>query len=100
MMYEVSIGFAGYVGAEEIYKVDEEDEDEAIEAALAEARDDLSVEDVRDMGDGEFEVDVNFAGLVGVTETYTVSSADEDEASVDAINEAEFDLDVEGVEEL
>lgn len=100
MDYDVLVSFAGYVGSEQLYSVVADDEDEAIEAALAEARDDLSVEDVRDMGDGEFQVDVNFAGLVGVTETYTVSSADEDEASVDAINEAEFDLDAEGVEEL
>ena len=100
MNYDVLVSFAGYVGSEQLYSVVAEDEDEAIEAALAEARDDLSVEDVRDMGDGEFEVDVNFAGLVGVTETYTVYSDDEDEARVDAINDAEFDLDAEGVEEL
>lgn len=42
--WEVSVGFAGFIGVEETYTVYADSEEEAIDAALQEAQDNLSAE--------------------------------------------------------
>ena len=51
--YKVSIGFAGFIGAEQEYEVDATSEDEAREEALQMAYDDLSIESVTCDDNGE-----------------------------------------------
>lgn len=46
MRYLVRIGFCGYIGAEEEYYVEADNEDDARIEALNEAMDDLSVESI------------------------------------------------------
>ena len=92
--YEVTVNFATYVGADEIYSVFAKNEEDAQEDALQQAKDDLSVEDINETDDGEWEVEVGFAGMVGVSEIYTVYADDEDEAADTALEEAADDLGV------
>ena len=93
--YEVTVNFGGYIGADETYDVDASDESEARELAFAEAVDDLSVEDIVETDEGEWEVTVGFAGFIGVENTYTVYAGSENEAVEAALQEARDDLDVE-----
>lgn len=93
--YTVIVNFAGYMGADEDYHVIEADEDDAIYAALEQARDDLSIEDIEEIDEGEYEVHVGFCGYIGVEEVYTVIADSEDEASEGAIDYAYNDLSAE-----
>ena len=97
--FEVNVNFAGYMSADEIYNIIASDEDEAILEALEEASWDLSIEEIEDMGDGEYEVHVGFAGFVGVEEIYTVFADSEDEAEEEALKQAKDDLSAEIVED-
>lgn len=93
--YTVTVNFAGYMGADNDYDVNEANEDDAISAALEQARDDLSVEDIEEVDEGEYEVHVGFCGYIGVEEVYTVTADSEDEASDDALDYAYDDLSAE-----
>lgn len=119
--YEVAIGWNGYIGVEEIYNVDADSEDKAIEYAMDEARMDLNVESTEclyDPDDEDEELDdedfdengeytkpadwkvvVSFGSFLNsVEETYIVFASDEDDAINQALEEAYFDLSVEWVE--
>lgn len=97
--WEVSVSFNGFIGSEKIYSVSADDEDGALLAAEESAKEDLEVTDCINIEDDEWEVTVNFDGLIGIEETYTVYADDEDEAYVAAIEEAADDLEAELVEE-
>ena len=88
--YKVEVSFAGMIGAEEVYTVDAENDEEAISEALEQARDDLSIDDLTEVDEDEWEGDVGFCGYVGVSESYSVYATSEDEA-YDEILEAAFD---------
>ena len=82
--YTVTISFGGYVGSENDYEVDGDfNEDGARKEALEQAKEDLSVEDITETDD-EYEVEVGFAGMMGVSNTYTVYADDEEEAEAAA----------------
>lgn len=93
--YTVTVNFAGYMGADEDYDVIESDEDDAIYAALEQAKDDLNIEDIEEIDEGEYEVHVGFCGYIGVEEVYTVVADSEDEAADDALDRAYDDLSAE-----
>ena len=44
MIYKVRVNFCGFVGCDEVYEVEADSEDEAIELARQNAEDDLSYE--------------------------------------------------------
>ena len=95
--YEVTVSFAGLSGAEESYTVWADSEDEAIDLAIEEAKDDLEVLEARYTGDETWEVEVGFASLRGVSNNYDVSGdpSEYDEACEAALVEAEWDLEGE-----
>ena len=97
--FEVEVKFGGYIGSESYYDVSAEDEDEAIENALKEAKSDLEVTDVEDLGDGDWDVTVQFNGFIGVENVYTETADDQDEAEELALEEAADDLEAEISEE-
>ena len=96
--YEVIVDFGGYIGGDEVYEVFAESRDDAESQALDLAKDDLTIEDINEFDEGEWEVEVGFAGFIGVSEVYTVYADSEEEASEAAIEEAADDLEVTGVE--
>ena len=83
--FEVVVGFAGYIGVENTYYVEANNENEAADLALERAREDLEVEPNED-GDSEYVV--NFGGSIGGDETYYADDED------DALMQAEDDLQV------
>lgn len=93
--YTVSVTFGGFIGGDETYTVYAEDEDDAIEQAKDEAEADLSATEVHHVEDDEYEVTVNFAGYIGVEDTYTVYAEDDEEAGILAEEEAASDLSYE-----
>lgn len=95
--YEVSVSFAGLVGAESTYSVYADNEEDAIDQAVEKAKDDLEVIEARYSGEGEWEVEVGFAELVGVSSNYDVSAdpSEYDEACEAGLAEAEWDLEGE-----
>lgn len=90
--YEVNINFAGLIGADEAFTVEAENEDDACNEAIELAKDELTIEDIAQIDDDEWEVTVGFCGFIGVEEIYTVYADSEDEAEVEALTEAEWDL--------
>lgn len=98
--YEVIVGFNSMIGVEETYTVDATNEEEAEKLALFQAEEDLYVDSVEEVDDGEYDVVVNFNGYIGSEETYTVYAASEDEAESEAISEATNDLEVIDVAEM
>ena len=90
--YRITINFAGYVGADNTYSVVAETREEAIEEAIEEAADDLTIENIEYIDDGEYEVTIGFCGYIGVEETYVVSADSEEDAENAAIEEAKWDL--------
>lgn len=90
--YEITVNFAGYIGADETYSVVATSREEAEELALEQAADDLSVEDLNQIDDNEWEASVGFCGYIGVEEEYTVIAEDEDEAYEYVLQEARADL--------
>ena len=97
--YTVEVSFGGYIGSEVEYEVDAVDDHDAISQALDSAEDELDVVDLVESDEGEWEATVQFAGLIGVENTYTVYADSEDDAIVAALDEAAEDLDSEIVEE-
>ena len=93
--YTVIVNFAGYIGVDEEYNVFEENEDDAIWAALEEAKSDLSIDEVEEVDDGEYEVHIGFAGFMNVEEIYTVYADNQDDAEKWALADAADDLSAE-----
>ena len=93
--YKVLLNFGTYTGTDKEYVVYADSEEEAIEAAKEEARDDLYVEDLNQVDDDEWEASVSFAGFIGADSEYTVYADTEEEAWDIAIDEALYDLDGE-----
>lgn len=93
--YEVSVNFAGYIGSDQTYIITASDEDDAIEQAIEEASWDLSVEEIEEIDEGEYEVHVGFCGFIGVEEIYTVYADSEEEAEEEALAQAKDDLSAE-----
>lgn len=91
-IYDIEIGFAGMVGVSVLYNVEANNYDEAVDAAIEEAKNELEVTDVEDLGDGEYEVSIIFGGMGASETTYEVSAEDQDEAKEIALDEAEYDL--------
>lgn len=100
--FTVNIGFGGYIGAEQEYNISARNKDEAVFHALdeagSEAEQDLSVEEIEDVGDGEYEVEVGFAGLIGVSNNYTVRADNKEDAEMQALELAKEDLEVISVD--
>lgn len=94
MFYEVTIGFAGFLGVENTYSVDADNDGEAIEIARLRAENDIYVRDVEEIGNGEYEVTVDFSNYIGAEEYYTVMADNEDEADAKGFEEATNDLHV------
>lgn len=100
--YDVSIGFGGYIGVEEKYNVYAKNRADAVGEALdnpgSEAEQDLSVDNIEDNGDGSYTCTVSFAGNIGADNEYTVYADSEEEAEMNAIDEAKSDLEVISVD--
>ena len=92
--YEITVNFAGYIGADETYSVVATSREEAEELALEQAAYDLSVEDLNQIDDNEWEASVGFCGYIGVEEEYTVIADDEDEAYDAVMEQARADLEI------
>lgn len=90
--FTVTVNFAGYIGADEDYEVMAMDADSAIEEAIELAKDDLTVEDVNQIDEDEWEVSIGFCDFIGVEEIHNVSGSNEDEAIENALEEAVWDL--------
>ena len=100
--FKVSVNFAGYIGADEEYEVDAENEELAEDEAIDAAKNDLTVDSVEETDDG-YEVEIGFCGMIGVSEIYEISSDeadDQDEAEDIALQQAEWDLNPEVIGEL
>ena len=97
--YSVIITFATYIGSEEEFNVFAHDEEEASEQALEEAKGELDAVDVVQIDDDEWEVTIQWAGFIGVEETYTVTADSEEDAIDQATEEASWDLSVDEIEE-
>ncbi len=95
--YDVNVTFCGMVGSDTVYSETAASFDEAVSFAEEEARSDLDAVDICQTDSNEFEVTIQFAGLIGVEETYTVEANDEDEAIDAAIDAAFEDLSFEAV---
>lgn len=99
--YEVVIDYCG-MGCDQEYNIYAKSKDDAVFHALdedgSEAEQELEVLGIEDLGDGEYDVEVGFAGNIGVSNNYTVSASDEDEASMYALEEAKQDLEVVSVD--
>ena len=93
--YTANVNFGGYIGADQSYSVEATNRDEALEMIRDLAADDLEVTDIQDLGDGDWEVTVGFAGFIGVEETYSVYEEDEDAAYELALEEAKDELEIE-----
>lgn len=100
--YDVVIGFGGYMGVEEEYHVYAMNRADAVGEALdnpgSEAEQDLSVDNIEDNGDGSYTCTVSFAGTIGADNEYTVYADSEEEAEMNAIEEARSDLEVISVD--
>ena len=97
--FEVEIGFCGFIGCSETYTVDAVSQSAAEADALEEAAEDLSVENVEQLDDDEYEVEIGFGGFVGCSETYTVDADSSEDAEIEALSQAQDDLTIESVEE-
>ena len=97
--YEVSVNFAGYIGADETYTVYAENDEAAESLAVEMAREDLNIEDIDQVSDDEYVVTISFCDFIGVEEEYTVYADDETEAEDLAREEALSDLTPEIVSE-
>lgn len=93
--YTGTVSFAGFIGADETYTTIADSIEDAEEQILEQAREDLVVEEVEEIDDGEYEVTVNFCTFVGADEIYKVYADDEDEAADAGLEEASYDLSVE-----
>lgn len=92
--YEIVVQFAGSLVCEQEYNVSAFSLDEAINYAMEEAYEDLSVEDIDGNEEDGFEVTINFCGYIGGEETYNVYADDESEAEEDAMDQAMMELNI------
>lgn len=92
--YVVTVRFAGMPVSDSEYEVDATSQSDAEDEALENAQDDLSIEDTEDLGEGDYEVEVGFGGMIGVSETYSISADSQDQAEDYALEEAASDLEV------
>lgn len=98
--YKVSVNFAGYIGADNVYYVYADSEEEAELAAIEEAKDDLEIISIDDNGDGSYTVTVGFGGFIGVEEPIEVVADSEEEAAERVYDEAEMELTAEIVDDM
>lgn len=103
--YRLEISFAGMRNSTETFEIDAPvgvDEDYLLTKLLEEEDiyDFLEVTEVEDLGDGEYEVTINFGGYIGVDSFYTVDADDEDEAADFAIEEAKDDISIDSFEDI
>lgn len=93
--YTITVNFAGFIGADITYEEVASTLEEAEELAIEDAADDLTIESVEQVDDDEFEVTVGFGGYIGVENSYTVFADSEEDAELEAIEEAKFsDLEI------
>ena len=95
MSYTGNVTFGGYIGSYNEYEEYARNEEEAKELIEQDAADDLTIEDIVQTDDDEWEVTVGFAGFIGVENTYEVYGTTEEEATEAVLEEARWDLDVE-----
>ena len=94
-LYKGVVTFCGFIGSDEIYEVEADNEEEALEEINEQATSDLEVLDVEQVDDDEYEVTIRFAGFIGIEETYTVYADSEEDAEFNATDEAAMDLNIE-----
>ena len=98
--YTVYINWGGYVvGQEQEYSEYADSIEEAVEFALNDASDDLEVEDIEEVDDGEYRVTVNFAGFIGYETEYEVYADNEEEAEEQALADARDDFEIARIED-
>lgn len=99
--YDVVVDFCG-MNADNEYHVYAQNKTDAVLHALdepgSEAEQDLSVENIEDNGDGSYSVSVGFAGFIGVENEYTVYADSEEDAEIQAIEQAKDDLSIVSVD--
>jgi len=103
--YRIELSFAGMINSTESFEIEAPvgvDEDYLLERLFEEEDiyDFLEVTEVEDLGDGEYEVTINFGGYIGIDNTYTVDADDEDEAADFAIEEAKDDISIDSFEDI
>lgn len=93
--YTVRASF-GFIGDETIYDdIYAKNEEDALEQARSTAEEELSVENIEMIDEDEYEVEVSFGGMIGVSNFYTVTANSEEEAEEEALQEAVWDIEVE-----
>ena len=95
MTFTCNVTFAGYIGSDTEYVVDAENEEDAIQEAIGLAEGDLTIEDIAESDEGEYEVTVGFGEYVGIEETYTAYCDNESDAENVALEMAKDDLEAE-----
>ena len=90
---EYIVNFGGWIGADETYFADSEED------ALDQAFDNLDVIECEQIDDDEWCVTVGYCGYIGVENEYNVIADDEEGAYDAALEEARWDLQVEGEDE-
>lgn len=93
--YSVEVIFNGYTSGAMQFDVTADSEEDAVDAAIEEAKDELVVVDMELVDEGEYEVQVQFGGMIGIEETYDVEADSEDGAETAALEEAGWDLEGE-----
>lgn len=93
--YSVEVIFNGYTSGPMQFDVTADSEEDAVDAAIEEAKDELVVVDMELVDEDEYEVQVQFGGMVGIEETYDVEANSEDDAETAALEEAGWDLEGE-----
>lgn len=93
--YEVVVGWNGFIGVENEYRIGANSRADAVYHAIdepgSEAEQDFSVDDITDNGDGSYDVTISW---YGADETYTVNADDEDDAQNQALEEAKSSLEI------
>lgn len=97
--FEVVVGWNGYVGVEEEYRIGAYNRVQAVNEAIynpgSEAELDFSVESIEDNGDGSYDVDISWHDA---DEVYTVNADNEDDAQNRALEEAKEGLEIISVD--
>ena len=92
--HEVTVGFCGFIGVEETYQIWADSKADIANEAIEEAAGDLTVDEIEDLGDGEYDCHVGWNTFVGVDEVYNVYADDESDAEEQALELAKQDLDI------
>ena len=90
---EYTVNFAGYIGADETFFADSEEE------ALDQAFDCLDIVSAEQIDEDEWCVVVGYCRFIGVEQEYTVVASSEAQAYDKALEEARWDLEVESYDE-